>query len=159
MNILNTIIIIIFFIVFPAKWLYSFNYDMVNRHMHKKAFNDSFNLIDEKISSIYISKFQNYSNWITFEEEVKLIKKAFSSPYSKIYLREVSLNVENIKDAIDILDILSDWMNIESVSIQFLDDYNPDIVDSKEAITEAKNRFYKKAGIIYTLLIEKAFIY
>ena len=127
--------------------------------MYKNEFNDSFNLIDEKISSIHISKFQNYSNWITFEEEVKLIKKAFSSPYSKVYLREVSLNVENIKDAIDILDILSDWINIESVSILFFDDYNPDIADSKEAIIEAKNRFYKKAGIICTLWIVKVNIY
>ena len=76
--------------------------------------------------------------------ELQLFKEVISSTYSKIYLSEVKLNVFYLKDALNIIGLLPDYMNIEEIEIKYKNSSSKEIRNPEEAIWQAKSKFHKK---------------
>ena len=112
---------------------------------------------DSKAFNIHISNIKSLR--ILNHDEFLSIKKVISSTSSKYYLKSVELHVCSFDDAAEILDLLSDWINLDSVELRyklfsnFIITKNNLINEIREAIRELKNKFYKNAGIICKLSI------
>ena len=86
------------------------------------------------------------------EDHFQLIKEIVLSSYSMTYLRAIELTLLTLDNAIELLYLLSDCMNLDSVILKI--DGHPVFNEFKaEAIREAKNEFYMKVGIITELSI------
>ena len=64
------------------------------------------------------------------------------------------LNVTYLKDVFEILELLSNCINIEHVSINYKDASSTSITDPEEAIRQAKCLFYKKVDLVCRVLIK-----
>ena len=75
-------------------------------------------------------------------KELQLIKEIISSPNSKIYLREVYLELNTFDEVVEILDLISECSNIESITLEYRDVYRLDMGESEETIREVKNKYF-----------------
>ena len=108
----------------------------------------------EKLTTLRILRIESYLGNILSDEELQLIKEVIASQNSKIYLTEVILIVPNLNEAIEILELLSNCMNIEYVLINYKDASSPLISDPEEAIRQAKSNFYKKVDLACRVFIK-----
>ena len=90
--------------------------------------------IIENISQINISCI--YIWWLVTEENYLLLKAILSSSNIKLYLLTIKVTLNNLKDALDILEILSEYKYLESVDLQYV-------------FLEGMYKFYKLAIIKY----------
>ena len=65
-----------------------------------------------------------------------------SSPNSKIYLRKVDLELNTFDEVVEILDLISECSNIESITLEYRDVYRLDMGESEETIREVKNKYF-----------------
>ena len=91
--------------------------------------------------------------WVLSTEELQLVKEIISSLNSKAYLSKVYLNLTNLDDAIDVLLLLSECMNIKFVEIRYQNDYISESLKADDVIREAKNLFTKKVDITWEVRI------
>ena len=106
-----------------------------------------FKAIVDKLANFRFSKIEFYKYIQLSDWELQLIKEIISTSNSKVYLREVYLKITNLKDAIEIVDLLSDCMNLEYVDIHFKYGLTSENTDSEKAIRKAKHKIYKKVCI------------
>ena len=136
--------------VLPSKCEYQFvQYYSVQKD-NCKSFYDKFERINEQIVSIRLSSIWHHE--LLSDEEFSFMKIAVSSPNSKIYLRKVNLRIDYLDDAIKLLDLLSEWRNLESVDLRYR---NISLIymtmSPEEWIRDAINKFIRKVGIINRL--------
>ena len=136
-------------IVFPSTCFYSFFSNVLFG-------NEVCNFSEDKVSTLFdqISKIRVYSLFFyeaLVEDELQFVKNIITSENSKYYLKKVNLKLESFGDAIELLDLLSECQNLESVVLRYLDTSSFEIVDTKDTIIEGKNDFYRKVGIISKL--------
>ena len=86
-------------------------------------------------------------------KELKLVKGIICSRNSKAYLSKVSLNLTNLDDAIDVLYLLLECMNIKFVEIRYQNNYISKSLKADDVIREAKNLFTKKVDITWEVRI------
>ena len=75
-------------------------------------------------------------------KELQLIKEIISSPNSKIYLRKVYLELNTFDEVVEILNLISECSNIESITLEYRDVYRLDMGESEETIREVKNKYF-----------------
>ena len=75
-------------------------------------------------------------------KELQLIKEIISSPNSKIYLRKVDLELNTFDEVVEILDLISECSNIESITLEYRDVYRLDMGESEETIRDVKNKYF-----------------
>ena len=75
-------------------------------------------------------------------KELQLIKEIISSPNSKIYLRKVYLELNTFDEVVEILELISECSNIESITLEYRDVYRLDMGESEETIREVKNKYF-----------------
>ena len=75
-------------------------------------------------------------------KELQLIKEIISSPNSKIYLRKVDLELNTFDEVVEILELISECSNIESITLEYRDVYRLDMGESEETIREVKNKYF-----------------
>ena len=85
-------------------------------------------------------------------KECDLIKRIISSPNCKTHLRKILLKPYKLENVIEILDLLSECQNIETIELEYR--YFPTISYPLKAVKEAKNKFKKKVGVIRKLCIK-----
>ena len=77
-----------------------------------------------------------------------MVKEMISFQNSKVYLRKVEFHLENLSDTIDILNLLSEWNDLESVELKYKNINFQKSTDLKKDLDKAKDNFCLKAGII-----------
>ena len=115
--------------------------------------------LQAKNSKQYLNNYQSFefrecdfNSWLTLGE-LQLVKEWICSSNSKIYLREISICIINIDDAIEVLSLLSNCINIENVCIYYKNNTDPDSWSTEDAIRKAKNRFYNNVDIAWRVNI------
>ena len=84
--------------------------------------------------------------------EIKIIKDVISSINFKSFWREINIMLETLKDAIEILDLLSGCQRLEYAYLKYATCL--EITSPKEEISLAKGRFHKKADIFCKVSIK-----
>ena len=134
----------------PAKCHYTLwevNYNKIDLEEYFVNFTEE---IVEELSWIYISEIELKLQ--LSRDEWDLIKRIVSSTNCKIYLQSITLRPYQLEKVIEILDLLSECQNIESIDFEY--NYFPTISNPLEAIREAKYNFRKKNGVISKLSIK-----
>ena len=140
--------------LFPSFWTYSLLEYSKTKDLNERTFQSNleekenllFNLSHLKIASICLS-FNLSDNDYSFILNVLLL------PSVKNNLTYLKLNLVFVSYVLEVLDLLSNCINIECIELSYLN--SDDIINSEEAIKEAKITFFRKIGIIPMLSIFK----
>ena len=104
--------------LFPSKCSYSLTQYSEYTYGKTKPQNSDSESIIEALSLIHISCI--YINWLLSEENKLLIMEMLSSPNIKTDLATIMLILNNLNDAIDILELLSECKYLESIDLQYV---------------------------------------
>ena len=118
----------------------------------KKLKNNNASEIVEKLGGVKISKI--HIDLFLSNEELLLMREIVSSKNSKAYLREISLKINYLDDAIKFLHLLSKCHNLELIELKYRTVSLFDMTTTEEeAIRDAKSKFYRKAGFLHNIKI------
>ena len=133
----------------PNKCSYTISSNWWENIESKSIFIDSLSTTIKLLSSIHIWSIYIISKLI--KQDYELICDIISSPKSKYSLNSVTLVLDSIYDVLYLIyyqNVLT-WI---LVNLKYTT--RSDTEDTKEVIREAKNKFFKKAGIIASLKID-----
>ena len=140
--------------LFPPRCLYSISEDDIfktetypSQTKIDKYSNEISSEFIEKLEFINISEIRYellLSNW-----DFQFISDIISSPNIQINLRKVDLTTNNLNESLRLLNLLSEWKNLESIELKYRGKLVYDIWENEiGTIRKAINEFYKKAGVI-----------